>query len=1149
MKASLGKLFSLVVVLGLLVPAGAAAAPANSASDIAFVPAAGGPGARRNAVVAGDAPSPPARYEQPVIDPDKIVRAIVQLEDPPLASYQGGISGLRATSPVATGLGKLNVNSAESQAYVGYLAGKRAAFRSELARALPNAQVQYEYEVVLNGLAVKARWGDLDAMGRLPGVKAVELEREYRPQMDASLALIGLGSGTVGEAWTDSGLWAAVGGHANAGAGIKIADIDSGLDFSHPCFDPAGYTYPAGYPKYDNADNARLVTPKVIVARAYFRPDDPPQYSRDARDDPATAVGGSHGTHTAGTSACNYGTVAPVVPGYITTTISGVAPKAYLMVYRVLYAGSVSQESFGMTPELIAAIEDAVRDGADVVNNSWGATAMTTAGDLVTEAYSAAVDAGAVVVFIAGNYGPGQGTISDLGLGGKFITVGASMTGRSFGLPLSVTSGGAGVTVPVTLTHLAALPGDGPQITTAISGPFKYDATNALGCTAFAPGTFTGQIAVIRRGSCDFAVKVNNAAAAGATAVVIVNNAPGPPEYMGSLAETTRPSVMVAQNKGNDLIDWYAAHPGVSMLQILPTWERIIDPAQQDVLADYSSRGPTPDMLIKPDLVAPGTPILSAGTTDHRFLVQGGTSMAAPHVTGAAALLKQLHPDWTPAQIKSALMTTAAQPAPLGTDPTARGSGRLDLSHPHDPGLTFDNPSVSFGLLTVGTVATRTVTAQNVTTATLTYAVTVVPSAGVAPVVPAQITVPANGTATFDLVLTAGPAGDAYGNINLTDGAANHTLHIPYWARSVAPLPAAQVLLINDSTGPGCIDRLDAYASTLTALGITYTVWTVDPATGFIDFNQVLRYPKAIYFTGDNGCGGNLSASKYQYPMLNYLAQGGRMLVASQDISHWYAYYGRTGYLRYLFGSSFVQASLFAGTTMPVPAVAGDNTSNTYLAGQYYDIRPTTGDGARNQTSVDEIIAGTNLDADAAPILSSAPVTSTAAMGTLGVRLSSEPTIERVKLQAPWDQLGYRTEFLSFGLEGVNDDTGFNTRQELMDRLLTWLDDEVTITPPAGPILFSVGANAPITITVQASTSITTTTTGFHNSIVSYRWDFGDGTPIQTTAGPSAVHGYRQLGTYHVYVEAIDAYGHHAVAGPIMVNAGSRIYFPFVSRR
>jgi len=143
--------------------------------------------------------------------------------------------------------------------------------------------------------------------------------------------LIGLGSGSLDGVWTDSGLWAAVGGHVNAGAGIKIADIDSGLDFSNPCFDPTGYTYPAGYPRYDNADDARLVTPKVIVARAYFRPDDPPQYSRDARDDPFSVGQGGHGTHTAGAMVCNYGTVAPAGLDHARTAISGVAPRAYLM--------------------------------------------------------------------------------------------------------------------------------------------------------------------------------------------------------------------------------------------------------------------------------------------------------------------------------------------------------------------------------------------------------------------------------------------------------------------------------------------------------------------------------------------------------------------------------------------------------------------------------------------------------------------------------------------------------------------------------------------------------------------------------------------------------------------------------------------------
>ena len=244
--------------------------------------------------------------------------------------------------------------------------------------------------------------------------------------MDSSIPLIGLGGGTLGGAWTDSGLWQAVGGHALAGAGIKVADIDSGIAFDNPCFDPTGYTYPAGFPKVDLGFE-RLATPKIIAARAYFRPDDPPAYVNTPADDPSD-YGGGHGTHTAGTIACNYGTET-TFPGATVgskTMISGVAPKAQLMVYRVFYRATSGSNS-AWDPELMRAIEDAVADGADVVNNSWGASALDTVeDDPLVKAYSAAVDAGVLVVFANGNDGPGTATAETPGVGPKFITVGAS---------------------------------------------------------------------------------------------------------------------------------------------------------------------------------------------------------------------------------------------------------------------------------------------------------------------------------------------------------------------------------------------------------------------------------------------------------------------------------------------------------------------------------------------------------------------------------------------------------------------------------------------------------------------------------------------------------------------------------------------------
>ena len=173
------------------------------------------------------------------------------------------------------------------------------------------------------------------------------------------------------------------------------------------------------------------------------------------------------------------------------------------MVYRIFY-NSISGSESGYTPELIAAIEDVVKDGADLVNNSWGGTSLNTVNDPEIAAYSAAVDAGVVVVFSAGNSGSGSMTVGNPGLGEKFITVANSTTNRMFAQLLNVTGPAP---VPANLTGLMAVPSaDGPPGT--FSGAFNHVAANALGCNAFAAGTFTGQIALIKRGTCNFSVKV-----------------------------------------------------------------------------------------------------------------------------------------------------------------------------------------------------------------------------------------------------------------------------------------------------------------------------------------------------------------------------------------------------------------------------------------------------------------------------------------------------------------------------------------------------------------------------------------------------------------------------------------------------------------
>lgn len=1061
------------------------------------------------------------RSELVKLDAKQNVRVIIQLVDPPLASYTGGKAGLSATSPSSTGATRLNVASPASVAYLSYLAGKQAALRADLAKVAPGARVDYAYQVVFNGVAAKVQAGQIAAIRKIAGVKSVTVEREYTLDMDASLSLIGAGSGVVGGPdWVDAGLWATVGGHDKAGQGLKIADIDSGINYKNPCFDPTGYTYPAGFPKFGEGYDA-FVNGKIIAARAYFRADDPPKYAGTPEDD----IEGGHGSHTAGTIACNYGTETP----FGGAKISGVAPKAQLMVYRTFYHSIADSES-AWDPELMAAIEDAVKDGADIVNNSWGGTPVTTPEtDPLVIAYSAAVDAGVTVVFSAGNNGSAAYTIGSPSFGPKFISVGGVDTGRLFANLLNVTGPG---TVPAGLTGLAALKGTGPMPTSTVSGALKYDAANATGCTAYAPGYFTDRIALIKRGTCAFSVKVGNAQAAGAIAVVMINNAAGSPIVMGALEATTIPSWMVSMADGASLTNWYTANPDTATIEVLLDFGRYVTDALRDTIYTSSSRGPTPGMLIKPDISAPAVNVLSAVSSGTGFDLYSGTSMAAPHVTGAAALLKQLHPNWTPAQIKSALMTTSAQPVTLPADPTARGAGRLDLAHPNDPGLTFDKPSISFGLTVVGRTYTQTVTATDVSGMGGVYTIVAAPGAGgLTPVVPASIAVPANGSATFDVVMTATAEGVAYGNINLSDGTANHTLHIPFYTLRAADLGAADVLLIDDDNsaddcGP---DYSAAYMKMLDNLGLTYKIWEVGPPSYAIDFNQARLYSKVIYFTGDAGVCSNLSGN--QTALRNYLADGGRMLITGQDIGALdaliYEYYGVTFNPELFFGASFVQDVLYEDTT-PVPTISGDNTYSAYLAGQLYDIS-AAGDGAGNQVSVDEIVAKFYDDVDALPILLSSPVKTALGYGHLGTRMSSEPTIERVKKAEAWTPLGYRTQYLSFGLEGVNNNTGYNTREELLDRLLSWLDDEVTISF-SSPSTVSAAPYAPVAVSVDAGASVETTTTGFKNSILYYRWDFGDGTAIQTTDKPNAVHGYARAGTYTVYAEAVDAFGHKAVA-------------------
>src|SRR5690606_15611048 len=230
---------------------------------------------------------------------------------------------------------------------------------------------------------------------------------------------------------------------------------------------------------------------------------------------------------------------------------------------------------------------------------------------------------------------------------------------------------------------------------------------------------FDGVMALISRGTCNFSAKVYYAEQAGATAALIYNNDGDGLVSMScgefcEPGEITIPSFFVGQTNGEAIIDWYEEHGDEAMLEL--DYVALSVENEPDVIANFSSRGPGVGNVLKPDIAAPGVNIIAQGYTpgatgEARHLGYGqvsGTSMAAPHVAGAAALVREAHPTWTNADIKSAMMSTSKFMDVYNQDgspaqPLDMGAGRLDLTNVTDPGVILYPPSLSFGQMLTGT--------------------------------------------------------------------------------------------------------------------------------------------------------------------------------------------------------------------------------------------------------------------------------------------------------------------------------------------------------------------------------------------------------------------------------------------------------------
>jgi subtilisin family serine protease len=375
-----------------------------------------------------------------------------------------------------------------------------------------------------------------------------------------------------------------------------------------------------------------------------------------------------------------------------------------------------------------------------------------------------------VVAVAAGNEGPGYFTVHYPGAAPRALTAGASVVGHSI-VNLVTVDG----------TDYEAVVGDFGTITSDVNAPLAVVSNPASGfphnlslaCDGLPP--LTGRIALLGRGTCDFTVKVRNAQNAGAVGVIMVNRTPGEPPFLmshnGLEPKPTIPAVMVSLEDGL-VIDDHDGDPAT----IHALGEYVVTPGDTNLMAGFSSQGPTHgDLLIKPDVVAPGADIISSFPQHHcdplppegcwSFL--GGTSMATPHLAGTAAVVRGDHPTWTAAQVRSAVVNTAQQgllrhpeTGVVTDDALIVGAGLVDVAAAVNAVAALGPVSTSFGNLSSGAGGSRSssVVITNISGVSKTFTVSVTDTAsdGVTFATNgAPVTLAAGASATFNVTLTA----------------------------------------------------------------------------------------------------------------------------------------------------------------------------------------------------------------------------------------------------------------------------------------------------------------------------------------------------------------------------------------------------------
>lgn len=660
-----------------------------------------------------------------------------------------------SSAPTADGTGLATVQA------------EQKAFRSNAKKAGLEYTERYAFSTLFNGFSIKVAPSQLAKLSRMPGVKAIypveviampDPVQSFDPELFTALAMTGADVAQSELGYT--------------GAGVKVAVMDTGIDYDHPdlggCFGP-GCRVAVGWDFVGNAFNADSTSPSYNPVPV------PDPYPDDCN---------GHGTHVAGIIGAN-------------GTVKGVAPDVTFGAYRVFGCeGSTTADI------MIAAMERALADEMQVLNMSIG-SAYQWPQYPTAQAATRLVNKGMVVVASIGNSGAnGLYSAGAPGLGDKVIGVAAFDNSHVLLPYFTVADRNIGY---MTMTYSAAAPLFGSAEIVYVGRGCNADAYLA---------DPAGKTALIVRGACSFAEKAVKAINAGATAVVIHNNTPGVVAgTLGAPIGSNVPVVGISQADGLFI-----------RAQVAPATMTWTD--QQDsfpsptggLISSFSSYGLSPDLALKPDIGAPGGNIYSTYPLEKGgYATLSGTSMSSPHVAGAVALLLQAKPK-TPAQAVRGILQNSADPKNWWGNPGLgfldnvhrQGAGMLDIDDAILATTKIEPAKISAGEGEMGPY-TQTLTIENNAAMAVTYDLSYVNALSTGGVITpsfttsnatvsfsaASVTVPAKGktTVTATIYPATGPTYGQYGGyIVFTPQDGGQVYRVPF-AGFVGDYQGIQVLV------------------------------------------------------------------------------------------------------------------------------------------------------------------------------------------------------------------------------------------------------------------------------------------------------------------------------------------------------------------